>query len=101
MLVDVFTHTNDIRRPLALPPLPVPEADLRAIADHAKTLGFPIGAKKRIAGLRLRATDLDWSTGEGPEVTGPLEALIMAMMGRRAALDDLAGEGKAELARRL
>jgi hypothetical protein len=47
----------------------------------------------RLAGLRLRATDQDWSAGDGPEVSGPIEALALAATGRPVALDDLAGEG--------
>ena len=48
-------------------------------------------------GLRLRATDLDWSAGDGPEVAGPGEALALAMTGRGVALADLSGEGVAVL----
>jgi hypothetical protein len=29
----------------------------------------------------------------GPEVTGPLASIILAITGRPAALDDLSGEG--------
>ncbi|HEX2170840.1 MAG TPA: maleylpyruvate isomerase family mycothiol-dependent enzyme [Dehalococcoidia bacterium] len=99
-LTDIVAHSYDIGRPLGLPPVATPEADLRIVADRAKNLGFPVGAKKRIAGLRLRASDVDWATGEGPEVSGPLEALIMALLGRKVALEDLTGEGKATLAHR-
>jgi len=60
-----------------------------------------LGAGRRIRGLRLRATDIDWAHGDGPEVTGPGEALLMAMSGRRAALADLSGPGLATLAKRL
>ena len=60
-----------------------------------------LGAGRRIRGLALRATDVDWTHGSGPEVTGPGEALLMAMTGRPAALDDLEGPGKATLAQRL
>jgi Mycothiol maleylpyruvate isomerase N-terminal domain len=55
---------------------------------------------ERIAGPRLTATDCDWSTGTGPEVTGPLLSLIMAMSGRRQACQDLTGDGSAALANR-
>ena len=41
-----------------------------------------LGAGRRIRGLRLRATDVEWAHGRGPEVTGPGEALLMAMTGR-------------------
>jgi hypothetical protein len=47
--------------------------------------------------VKLTATDIDWSHGNGPEVTGPAEALVMMMAGRLVALDDLSGEAKAIL----
>lgn len=53
----------------------------------------PIGAPKRLRGPRLPATDLDWSTGDGPTVEGPGEALLMAMAGRPATLPELSGPG--------
>ena len=34
---------------------------------------------------------------KGPEVSGPIVSLVVAMTGRKAALDDLAGEGVATL----
>ena len=46
------------------------------------------------------ATDMDWSHGNGPEVTGPAEALVMMMAGRLVALDELTGEGKITLVTR-
>jgi hypothetical protein len=65
--------------------------------SHVKDDRLRFHTKRRIAGLTLRATDVDWSYGHGPEVTGPTEALIMTMAGRLIALDDLAGEGKPTL----
>jgi hypothetical protein len=56
-----------------------------------------IGSKTRIAGLTLRATDTQWSTGGGPEVSGPVLSLALAMTGRSAALADLSGDGLATL----
>jgi hypothetical protein len=52
-------------------------------------------------GVRLVATDLDWVHGSGPQVTGPAEALMMAMAARPDALDQLTGPGKALLAQRI
>ena len=65
--------------------------------DAMKGVQPVLGNKKRIAGLKLVATDMDWSCGEGLEVRGTGEALLMAMNGRTAALDDLSGEGLATL----
>jgi hypothetical protein len=55
----------------------------------------------RARGVRLVATDLDWTHGRGAEVRGSGEALLMVMAGRRAALDDLDGPGKAKLAQHI
>jgi hypothetical protein len=60
-----------------------------------------IHARRRIRGLRLVATDLEWTTGSGPAVEGPGEALLMAMAGRPAALPELSGPGKPTLADRI
>ena len=98
VLADVLIHAQDIHRPLGIR-RQIPESHVRPVADFVKTtVGF--GTKKRIAGLRLTATDMDWSEGEGPDVCGPGEALVMVMAGRLVALDDLTGEGKATLVAR-
>jgi hypothetical protein len=78
----------------------LPEAHLVPVADLVKNDRLRFGAMKRIAGLELRATDMDWSHGHGPEVTGPGEALVMMMAGRSVARNDLSGEGKVTLATR-
>jgi hypothetical protein len=36
---------------------------------------------------------MDWSHGSGPTVTGSAEALLLAVAGRRVALDHLGGDG--------
>jgi hypothetical protein len=74
-----------------------PEEALTRVADFFKGSNLLIGAKRRIAGLTLRATDTGWTTGSGPEVTGPHLSLVLAMTGRSAALADLSGEGLATL----
>jgi uncharacterized protein (TIGR03083 family) len=99
MLGEIIVHGEDIRRPLGLVHRS-PEAALVALADNWKNANLLIGAKRRIAGLRLRATDAEWTHGDGPEVSGPLISLIMAMTGRKPAHADLAGEGVATLASR-
>ena len=62
--------------------------------------GAPDQSAKRIRGLTLTATDLDWTTGTGPTVEGPEEALLMAMAGHPAALPKLCGPGVHALAER-
>ena len=98
-LVDGTVHHQDIRRALGHPRT-VPVDRLERILPLVP--GNPrLGAGRRIRGLRLRATDLDWQHGDGPEVTGTGEALLMAMTGRREAVSDLAGPGVATMASRI
>jgi uncharacterized protein (TIGR03083 family) len=99
MLGEAVVHGEDIRRPLGISRSYPPEAVTRT-ADFFASSNLLIGTKKRIAGLTLRATDGDWTTGSGPEVSGPILSLLMAMTGRPATLDDLAGDGLATLAAR-
>ena len=47
------------------------------------------------------ATDVDWTSGDGDEVTGPGEALLMAVAGRPHALSDLGGDGLPTLRKRI
>lgn len=92
MLGEVVLHSEDIRRPLGIKRQYPTEAVVR-VADFFKGSNLLIGAKNRIAGLTLKATDTEWSHGSGPVVTGPVLSLALAMTGRRAALDDLSGDG--------
>lgn len=55
----------------------------------------------RVAGLRLVATDVDWSHGDGPAVTGTGEGILLADSGRPAGLEHLDGEGVGALRERL
>jgi uncharacterized protein (TIGR03083 family) len=98
-LMHVLIHGQDICRPLGIT-RDLPEAHLLLVADVVKDDSLILHAKNRFAGLKLTATDIDWSHGDGPEVTGPMEALVMTMAGRVVALDDLSGEGKAMLVSR-
>jgi uncharacterized protein (TIGR03083 family) len=98
-LTDGVIHHQDIRRALGHPRT-VPEERLVAalrFAPRARALPAPANAR----GLRLVATDVDWTHGSGPEVTGPGEALLVALAGRPQALADLTGPGVATLAVRI
>jgi len=99
MLGEVVVHGDDFRRPLGLSHQ-TPEAALLVVADSWKKSNLLIGSKRRIAGLRLAATDSTWNHGDGPEVSGPLQSLILAMTGRTQVLDDRSGDGVALLAKR-
>jgi uncharacterized protein (TIGR03083 family) len=98
-LGEVIVHSEDIRRPLGIEHAYSVDALIR-VADFYKGSNLVIGTKNRIAGLQLRATDADWSHGEGLEVTGPMVSLLMAMAGRKEAVADLNGEGVETLSSR-
>jgi len=92
LLGEIVVHGGDIRYPLGLVHEPSPEAILACFETY-KGLGFPLGVKQRTEGLRLVATDVDWSHGTGPEVSGPALPLLLAMTGRAAAAAELTGAG--------
>ena len=98
-LVDGVIHHQDVRRSLGIVRA-VPVERLRPVLDFAR-VAPPIGAFGRIRGLRLVATDVDWAAGKGVEVSGPGEALLMAMAGRGDAVGELAGPGSSVLAGRV
>jgi uncharacterized protein (TIGR03083 family) len=100
MLGEVVVHAQDIRRPLGITTAVDPAAVI-ACLDSYKTASFPLGGKARVAGLRLVATDLDWSHGEGPEVRGDGLAVLLAMAGRPAGVGGLDGPGAATLGARM
>jgi hypothetical protein len=66
-------------------------------AHHRLTAAFAELATATDPRLRIRAaaTDADWSAGEGLNVTGPIEALVLTLAGRCTALDQLQGDGTA------
>lgn len=98
-LVDGMIHQQDIRRPLGIT-RDIPPMRLRTVLDYALRVPLIRGAR-RARGVRLVATDLDWIHGSGPQVSGPGEALLMAMAGRPDALKQLGGRGKDVLAQRI
>jgi uncharacterized protein (TIGR03083 family) len=98
-LTDNMIHQQDIRRPLGLPRT-IPPERLHVALDFVRYAPTIRGAW-RVCGVRLIATDLEWSHGKGPDVHGTGEALLMTMAGRPAALGDLDGPGITVLAARL
>ena len=100
ILFDVLVHGQDIAVPLGLPrDMPVDAA--RAGAERVWTMGWPFWARRRLNRLRLQATDVQWSVGEGPEVRGAIAALLLLLTGRPAALPRLTGDGVPNLTARL
>jgi uncharacterized protein (TIGR03083 family) len=98
-LADAMIHQQDIRRALGLPRR-IPALRIATVLEFATT-ARPLGTAPRIAGLSLTATDVDWSSGAGPEIRGPAEPLLMAMVGRRGITSELDGPGVEVLAARI
>lgn len=98
-LLDALVHNQDIRRPLGLPRT-IPAERLVPALAFAR-VAPPIAAFPRIRGLRMRATDMDWSAGRGLDVFGPAESLLMATAGRRTDYADLHGPGSSVLISRI
>jgi hypothetical protein len=69
-----------------------PEA-ARAAADRIWTKSFPFKARKRLAGVRLVATDITWTAGQGPEIRGPISALLLLLTNRPTPAHHLSGPG--------
>lgn len=90
-LAHVLIHGQDVCRPLGIT-RELPESHLVAVAEFTAT-SVIFRARRHICGVKLTASDVEWSHGSGPEVTGPAEALVMMMAGRMSALADLSGEG--------
>ncbi len=94
-LTDVLVHGQDMAVPLGLD-RPVPAEAAAAAAQRCYDMGFPFGAKRRLRGLRLVATDTDWSVGSGELVEGPMRALLLLVTGRTdAARPHLTGSRRA------
>jgi uncharacterized protein (TIGR03083 family) len=98
-LGETLVHAEDVRRPLGIAHAYPPEAAVE-VASFYSGSNLLIGSKRRIAGLRLHATDADWTHGDGPSVEGPIIALVLSMTGRTGANAELKGDGVATLARR-
>ena len=98
-LLDGMIHQQDIRRPLGAMRT-IPAERLLPALSFAR-FAPPIRAFWRARGLRLIATDLDWSAGRGPEVRGPAEPLLMAIAGRRGVVHELSGPGQTTLSARI
>lgn len=95
--LDVAVHTQDIRRGLgidgALDADVLRESLDWATAHKQRKIHVP---PDQIEGLRLEATDMDWSWGSGDLVSGSAEAILMGI-NRRDVSADLTGDGVSKL----
>ncbi|MEU5266128.1 maleylpyruvate isomerase family mycothiol-dependent enzyme [Amycolatopsis sp. NPDC021455] len=91
-IMDVLTHTQDIALALGREPEVPPEDAVAGLGSLWK-LRFPFNPRKRLAGLRLVASDADWAVGAGPEVRGPASGFLLLLTNRPAAYERLSGPG--------
>lgn len=99
-LTDLLVHSLDITRPLDLQ-RPVPAESATAALDFlASGAAKSFVADGVLDGLRLAATDLDWSRGSGPLVSGSTADLLLTITGR-TVVTDLSGDGVATITARL
>lgn len=94
-LLDILVHAQDIFVPLGRE-FAMPERPALVAADRIWQIPppFGFGAKRRLRGLHIEATDANWSRGDGPPVYGSLKAIILLTSGRvTAALPHLSGAG--------
>ena len=75
-------HGLDITVPLATG-LRVPEQHLRAVLGFLAQRGGGAVFGTDLAGVELRADDLDWSYGSGEPVTGLGQHVLLVLAGRR------------------
>jgi uncharacterized protein (TIGR03083 family) len=99
-LTELLVHEGDMRLPLDLAYDPGRSA-VRTALDFVTT-GRPIGfvSRGRPHGLRLVATDLDWSWGAGPSTSGRGIDPLIAACGRAPVMDRLDGRGAHQLRQR-
>lgn len=92
---DILVHAQDIAIPLHID-VPTPPDAGAAAASRIWDLRWPFsfGAKRRLGSFRLTATDAEWTIGTGPEIAGPISAILLLLTGRTAAASPrLAGDG--------
>jgi uncharacterized protein (TIGR03083 family) len=83
---DILVHAQDIAIPLRINFLTPPDAGAAA-ASRIWDLRWPFsfGAKRRLSLFTLTATDANWTMGTGPEIAGPISAILLLLTGRTEA----------------
>jgi len=96
LFTETFVHQQDVRRAIGWG-REVDEARMIAVLDALVHTNAGVRARRRVKGLRVRATDVDYVSGapigKGPEVHGPAEVLVMTIAGRVVDPGALGGDG--------
>ena len=104
-LGELLVHQQDVRRPLGAAREISPDRLAWALSysltpKGGGNLGIGGGSYKRGRDFHFVATDIDWTGGQGLEIRGRGEAILMTINGRDA-IDDLQGPGVDALAGRV
>ncbi|WP_290851684.1 maleylpyruvate isomerase family mycothiol-dependent enzyme [Gordonia sp. (in: high G+C Gram-positive bacteria)] len=95
-LLDVLVHGQDIAVPLGRERI-MPTAAAATSATRIWTMRWPMSSsfrpRQRFQGVRLQATDTDWSVGEGELIEGPIQSLLMTLARRPMRDGELSGPG--------
>lgn len=91
-LGEIIVHTQDIVRPLDITLVPSQGA-AEVVATFFARTDFAVDSSSLAKGLHLEAIDGPFRAGNGPVVAGETLELVLAMAGRRVALDGLEGTG--------
>ncbi len=96
-LADLLVHEQDIRIALG-DTWQMPKEPLRLIFSHWEPSNYNFGEKitgvaGRVKNLSFVAEDLEITVGVGDEVRGSAQNILLAITGRRVALDHLSGSG--------
>lgn len=92
-LCETVVHHQDIRRALS-EPRSIPAVRLEVAIDVLLKMPFLTGRTKQQQRISVVASDLDLQRGDGPELRGPAEALLMVLAGRYQALPELDGDAR-------
>jgi uncharacterized protein (TIGR03083 family) len=96
-LGELLVHGEDALRPLGLSS-DIPPSDVRPVLDIYRRIGRLAFHGKRQPSVRLVATDVDWSSGRGPEVRGRAIDVLLLLANRSGARPSLTGPGTSVLA---
>ncbi len=105
VLVDTLIHEQDIRVAINKPH-DIPLDTLKLIFSHWQPQKYNIGERitgihERTTGILFNAENIDEQFGEGLQVTGTAQDILMTIAGRKLALSKLGGEGITLLKSRL
>ncbi|MDN5765081.1 MAG: maleylpyruvate isomerase family mycothiol-dependent enzyme [Humibacillus sp.] len=96
-LFDLIVHSQDMALPLGRE-FDVPVEYARSSLDRVWQMGWPFRAQRRLGHLALSATDITWTVGTGPQVSGTALTLLLLLTGRSAvAAPRLHGPGTSAL----